>query len=240
MAYEASARTPATRDAAPDAAMDLLRRAITHRARVFAPDQTLVTEDDEKTHIIAVSSGLLRCSRMTPDGRRLVTRFVRAGGMIGLGRLPVFRSSVEAVTASGVIEFPIPAVDAACSTLEHIRNIIFDAFTAELSARDRAQFRLGRLWAEERVADFLMEAAAATADGVRGELRMSRADIADHLGVTIETISRALRCFQKDGLIRLDGPRHFQIVRTQQLKALALGDSDAHIWRDTPRVHSLH
>ena len=100
--------------------------------------------------------------------------------------------------------------------------------TNELIARDRIQFRLGRLWSDERVADFLLERASlarSSADRTTS-LQMSRADIADHLGVTIETVSRALSRFQREGVVRMTDAHHFTIVRLGALRALAEGDGD--------------
>jgi CRP-like cAMP-binding protein len=200
----------------------------------------LIAEGGAREIVLGVVSGLLRCFRMTPDGRRHVTRFVRPGNLVGLWRLALSRSSVEAVAISTIAEFRAEALDAASACNEAIREAAFQALTGELTARDRAQFRLGRLWAEERVADFLLEVAEVTSGAAEGELRMSRIDIADHLGMTIETVSRALRCFQKDSVIRLEDARHFRILRPRTLQALALGDSEGVVWRNAHRAHSLH
>jgi DNA-binding IclR family transcriptional regulator len=55
---------------------------------------------------------------------------------------------------------------------------------------------------------------------------MSRADMADHLGVTIETVSRALHRFQRQGLVRLNGAHRFTILRARALRGFASGDGD--------------
>ena len=72
-----------------------------------------------------------------------------------------------------------------------------------MTVRDRIQFRLGRLWSDERVADFLIELSTEPDGSIRASstIAMSRADMADHLGVTIETVSRALSRLARDGLI---------------------------------------
>lgn len=220
--------------------LDTLQHHLHHRIRTVAPERMLIAEGEARKIVVGVVSGLLRCFRMTPDGRRHVTRFIRPGGLVGLWRLPASRSSVEAVATSTIAEFHADLFDAACAANEDIRDATFRALTTELAARDRAQFRVGRLWAEERIADFLLEVADVTSGGLNGELRMSRTDIADHLGMTIETVSRAFRCLQKDAVIQLQDARHFQILRPGALKALALGDGDGAVWRNARRSHSLH
>jgi CRP-like cAMP-binding protein len=197
--------------------------------RSIEPDQHVTIEGGRRDTVIGVVSGLLRCFRVTPDGRRHVTRFVRAGGIIGLGSHDFYRNSAEAVVKSTIVAFPARALDASAERNVPVRRAVLHAMTAEMAARDRIQFRLGRLWADERVADFLLE----LSDELGGEttsssITMSRGDIADHLGVTIETVSRALHRFQKLGLVRLDGARRFTILRSRDLRGFAAGDDDDH------------
>jgi hypothetical protein len=111
--------------------------------------------------------------------------------------------------------------------------------TAEMTARDRIQFRLGRLWSDERVADFLVELSTEPDGTSRASstIVMSRADIADHLGVTIETVSRALHSFQRRGLVRLDGAHRFTILRGRALRGFASGDGDDFPQPVTRRPH---
>jgi CRP-like cAMP-binding protein len=185
-------------------------------------------EGSERRQVIGVISGTLRCFRMTPDGRRHITRFVGAGGLIGLGKIGAFRMSTEAVAISTIVVFSASALDAAIAARAHVRDAVIEALTSELIARDRIQFRLGRLWSDERVADFLLECAE-HGQGASDHalcLQMSRADIADHLGVTIETVSRALSRFQREGLVEMKDAHHVQITHEAALTALASGDGD--------------
>lgn len=203
-----------------------LLNAIPGTIQSLAPDQHLTMEGSRRRTVIGVISGTLRSFRMTPDGRRHITRFVDAGGLIGLGALNAFRTSTEAVTVSRIVSFKASALEAVMERDAGIRDAVIQSLTNELVARDRIQFRLGRLWSDERVADFLLERASAgeTPHDHSVTLQMSRADIADHLGVTIETISRALSRFQRDGLLRMTDAHHFIIVRRRALAALAEGD----------------
>jgi CRP-like cAMP-binding protein len=211
-------------DASP---LAVLRKNISGMVRSIAPDQHVSNEGARRNSVIGVISGLLRCFRVTPDGRRHVTRFVRPGGIIGLGSHALYRNSAEAVTASKIVTFSAATVD---STAEHnacVRNAVLTALTEEMSARDRIQFRLGRLWADERVADFLLELSEeAGGDAASGSICMSRSDVADHLGVTVETVSRALQRFQKLGLVQMEGAHRFTIPRRGDLRGIASGDGD--------------
>lgn len=192
-------------------------------------DQVVALEGAPRKHVIGVATGLLRCFRITPDGRRHITRFVGPGGLVGLGTHATYRNSAEAVSASSLIIFSASALDAGMERSAKIRKAVMDGLTLEMSVRDQTHFRVGRLWADERVADFLLEVHSTTshAESDTNEIRMSRSDIADHLGVTIETVSRALNRFQKMKLIRFVDVRHFVVLRINDLSNFALGD-----WND--------
>lgn len=215
------------KSALTDAPLSVLRKSVKGTVRVVAPNQQIAVRGDGRNGVIGVLSGLLRCFRMTSDGRRHVARFVKPGGLIGLSAAPAFRNSIEAVTIGSIVEFRASAVEAACGADADVRRAVMDAMTAELLARDRIQFRLGGLWADERVADFLLELVEDAPDGaLSARLQMSRADIADYLGVTIETVSRALSRFQREGLIRLEDPHRFEILRLDRLLSLAMREDE--------------
>jgi CRP-like cAMP-binding protein len=208
--------------------LDVLRDVLPGPTRHVDPDEYVTIEGARRDTVVGVVSGLLRCFRVTPDGRRHITKFARAGDLIGLGALKSYRSSTEAVAASTIVTFPVRALNAAADDDAQVREAILDAMTVEMTARDRIQFRLGRLWADERVADFLIELSTEPDGTTRASspIAMSRADMADHLGITIETVSRALHRFQRQGLVRLDGAHRFTILRGRALRGFAAGDSD--------------
>jgi CRP-like cAMP-binding protein len=229
MAYaHALSSTTSPRAGFSDTPLDILRRALPVSVRHVDPDEHVTIEGAKRDTVVGVVSGLLRCFRVTPDGRRHITRFAKAGDLIALGALRNYRSSTEAVAASTIVTFPARALNAAAEDDAEVREAILEAMTAEMTARDRIQFRLGRLWADERVADFLVELSTEPEGSTRpsSAIAMSRADMADHLGITIETVSRALHRFQRQGLVRLNGAHRFTILRGRALRGFAAGDSD--------------
>lgn len=230
MTHATQLQTAKTHHADTASPLTILRRALPAAVRTVAADRHVTLEGARRDAVIGVVSGLIRCFRVTPDGRRHIVRFVRAGEVICLGAHGTYRNSAEAVTASGIVVFPARALEACAERDASVRHAVLEAMTAEIAARDRTQFRLGRLWADERVADFLLEMSEQTAGKV-GEsvpIHMSRADIADHLGITLETVSRALHRFQRLGLVDLTAARRFTILRSEDLRGFAAGDSDGH------------
>lgn len=206
-----------------DSPLDALRRLVPGLMRVLQPGQSLATEGDAPGEILGVLSGLIRCYRLTADGRRHIGRFGGPGTIVGLGLLGVQRHSADAITPTRIVSFRAPVVEAAADSDPAVRAAVMKAMAEELNDRERLQLRLGRLAAEQRIADFLLELARRTPDGSPCEIPMCRADIADHLGVTIETVSRAVHRFERRGLIRLDDPRRFRILSSAAMRAFVLG-----------------
>ena len=196
--------------------------------RVFEPGETIFSEGAEAATADIVVSGLARCFRMTGDGRRHVSKFVAPQGVLSLGAGATWRCSTEAITRTAVQSCPAAALMGAVLQDAHLAGALRDVIAQELDERERSQLRVARLTAEERVADFLVQWRAVWCESDDGTcaIPMSRLDIADHLGVTLETVSRALNTMHRRGLIHLVDPHHFRIRRTCAMESLAMGDRD--------------
>lgn len=216
----------AAKGAKEETPLDRLRRMLPGVVRTVEPGQHLTLEGDASDQVIGVLSGLVRCYRLTGDGRRHICRFAGPGSLIGLGLLGVQRHSAEAVAATQIIVFRMSAIEAAFERDACIRASILLALAEELTQRERVQLRLGRLTADQRVADFLIELAGPKNAGEH-DIPMSRADIADHLGLTIETVSRGLHRFDKMQLIKLGDAHHFRLLRPSELVDFIEGDDDS-------------
>jgi CRP-like cAMP-binding protein len=206
--------------------IDVLQTAVPGTSRFLRPDQQVIAEGDGLQAVVAVASGLLRCVRMTADGRRHVGRLARAGDVIGLGVHRVHRFSVEAITPCSVVAFSAKAIDHAYAERADVRKAIMAAIRTDLAARNRNQFRVGRLPADERVADLVLEILddPEASDGVRYGFRMPPEDMADYLGLTVEIVGRALGRLQRDGMLTMADSQHFSAVCRSALKAFVKGD----------------
>lgn len=202
--------------------LEEMRAVLPGAFRSFRTDQTITLEGDAEAQVIGVISGLIRCFRISSDGRRYINRFAGPGAIIGIELCGHYRYSAEALTDCETVVFRSSAVEAAYESQPLLRRAIRSAMTMELAERERAEFRLARMASDERVADFLLEISN------EGEtspvyLPMPRVDIADHLGITLETVSRSLHKLDRQGLIRLRNAHCFDIPSGRALRGFIHG-----------------
>lgn len=200
-------------------------------SRRLEADERLFLEGDPATRVFKVVRGLVRCFQMTEDGRRHICRFAGPGDLLGLSGPDAYRYSAEAVGPSVVISTTRRALEANADP--EIHAAIMRELVRKLIHGERSQLRLSRMTANERVADFLSEiigdepeAASAT-----HAIAMSRLDIADYLGLTLETVSRGLHRLDWMGVIELVDAHHFRVRNLNGLRRIASGDRDGDMSR---------
>ena len=164
-------------------------------------DETLFCEGDPAGAVYVVLSGTLRSSKMLPDGRRQIIGFHEAGDLIGLTLADDYLYSAEGVTAVRLRRLSHLQLEALIERQPRLRNRLFSLAAHELAAAQRQMLLLGRKTARERLCSFLIE--RLRGDGPIVELPMSRTDIADYLGLTIETVSSTLSQLRAEGLIHM-------------------------------------
>lgn len=171
-----------------------------------------------------VVSGCIRTYRFLSDGRRMVASFALPGEVFGLDGRGAHRFSAEAVTEAVVIAFARKEIDD-CVGREPGAAHSWQAYALEkLSAAEDRCLLLGRMSAAERVASFLldMDRRGPRIPGII-DLPMSRYDIADHLGLTAETISRVLTSLRKRGIIADQGQHRVELLDREVLESVADG-----------------
>lgn len=172
-----------------------------------------------------VVSGTIRTCRYLQDGRRVVAEFILAGEVFGLDGVDHHHFSAEAVTEAVVISFPRRQLN---EWVEHElpaarawRNFML----AKLSGAQSHFVLLGRKTAAERVASFLLDLSERGNSGALVDLPMSRYDIADHLGLTAETVSRIFSGFKRSGIIANRDGRKVRLLDLPRLEAQASRDN---------------
>ncbi len=197
-------------------------RAMLGVRQVLSRGETLYTEDDFAGDWFIVLSGVLRTCRYLPDGHRQVTGFFFPEDVFGL-EAPTRRTSAEAVTEVVLMRYDRAFLDGdeevSLPSLGHARHLLLGALDA---AEGRIEL-LGLRSACERVAGFLLRMdSLMDADGYIF-LPMGRADIADYLALTVETVSRTLSLLARRKLLSFRGPQRVLLVSRSQLEELAGG-----------------
>lgn len=172
------------------------------KARRFRRMAEIYAQDDETDGAYVLLSGVVRSVRVSPDGRRQVGEFYHPGDIFGVESAPRRRFSADALNACEALFICRSRSEPA------VRELLEASVAAELERTQDHLLLLGRRTARERVASFLVDTARRS--GGTGELVMGRQDIADYLGLTIETVSRMLTELQADRVFEFEGPRRFR------------------------------
>jgi CRP/FNR family transcriptional regulator, nitrogen fixation regulation protein len=203
-AFTTTSRTPPVIALAPPMARALQASPAGLR-RTFAKGERLFAEGDPSDHFYKLVSGTIRTSKLLSDGRRQIDSFHLAGDIFGLENSKDRHFSAEAIEPVVVLAFRRTQF----TTLLHADPAFGEQLmSATIASLDRAHDHmvlLGRKSALEKVATFLLDLANRLSKGNSVDLPMQRADIADYLGLTIETVSRVLSQMVRDGLINLAG-----------------------------------
>jgi CRP-like cAMP-binding protein len=171
-------------------------------------NRTLVREGDRADTAFLVQSGILRRSKVLPDGRRQVVSFHEQGALVGLLEGEAHAFSLEAVTPTRLRPANRLRLQMLFQQPEWHVHLLSWAASELAEARSRAVM-LGRQNAKERVCSFLLHRAR---PGRVAELRMSRKDMADYLGLTVETVSRLLTQMETGNLIRRISAQRIEVL----------------------------
>lgn len=186
----------------------------------FAADRPIYGEGDEARSFYKVISGVVRTCRFLSDGRRQIDAFHMAGEVFGFDAGPDHRMSAEAVSDCTVVAYRRRGLEAMISHDEGLGRWFFSHVMNCLSLTREHSLLLGRGSAAQKISAFLLEAADRESSGDIVDLAMSRQDIADYLGLTIETVSRTLSQLERDGIIRLPTARRVELKHRRALRTL--------------------
>jgi CRP/FNR family transcriptional regulator, nitrogen fixation regulation protein len=195
----------------------------------FEPGQEVTGEGDPTENFFLVMRGLFRGVKFTRDGRRQVFAFYMPGDLCGLEPEGSHKLTIEAVDCAAMAILPRHACRFRMNDDPELNAALFDGATRALTLTIDHMMMIGRSSAEERLAWFLTMLAARSAcpNAQVLDLAMQRQDIADYLGLTIETVSRTFTLFRDRGLVSLPHKRRVLILRPDALARLAAADRDA-------------
>lgn len=187
--------------------------------------QTLFGQDEPAGSVFNVIAGTLRLIRLLPDGRRHVMGFALPGDFLGLALQERYSVSAEALGPVKTCRFGREDFAAVLAARPHLLRSLHERAGYELNLAQEQMLLLGRRTAEEKVAAFLLTLrdryARTGHSSVTVELPMGRQDMADHLGLTIETVSRILNRLDRAHAILLvpGGVRLLDLPRLERLAA---------------------
>jgi len=204
---------------------ELSRLEAVSTGKTFEPGQTIFNEGEEPRHIFNLTDGTIRLVKLLPNGRRQIVGFSFPGDMMGLATQGVYTTSAEAITPIKVCQFPRNKLIEMLEEFPTMKTRLLNIAADELSEAQEQMLLLGRKSPIEKVASFLSRLCREHGRGGGAEnevdLDMGRSDIADYLGLTIETVSRTFTKLRTQGVITLDGKHHVIINDMDALENIA-------------------
>ncbi len=212
-------------DALRGSEIDRMARIV---SRIPAPaGRTLFQEGDDADYVYNIINGALRLYKLMPDGRRQITGFLFATDFVGIALKERYAYSAETMVDTVVCRFPRQKLEALFAESPALETRLLETAGNELIAAQDQMLLLGRKTAPERVASFLLHLTerrcARDLDPNRIALPMTRTDMGDYLGLTVETVSRTFTKLRKSALIATPTPQDVEIVDREGLIALAGG-----------------
>jgi CRP-like cAMP-binding protein len=206
---------------------DHLARLKDHAVRQrFHRGETVAAAGDAAAYIYVVGAGCLRLTHRGRDGRRHIADFLFGGDVWGLGDARSFALSAEVVSPATVIAYPRQVFERLGEGNNRLRTDVFAHLCDSIQRAHEHLFLLSCLSARERVATFLtrMMHKPQLVYGDRVDLPMGRQDIADHLGITVETVCRILAALRTEAVIEVPNA-HYVVIRDAAALAAIAGAS---------------
>ncbi len=209
----------------PEQLLTLSRHTVKH---TLSPEQAVPASRPASVNYSNILKGIVKLSKMTSDGRQQIVGLQFAPHFLGrpFGNQP--EVSVEAVTEVKVCSFPKSILESLIAETPKLEHRLYEQSLRELDEAREWMLTLGRKTAAEKVASFLYLLATHVdpeadleSGSVSFEIPMKRSDIADFLGLTIETVSRQLTKLRQAKVINLTDNRLVEVPDLERLKSLS-------------------
>ncbi|MBT6031817.1 MAG: helix-turn-helix domain-containing protein [Kordiimonadaceae bacterium] len=193
------------------------------------PNEVICAEGETAKFIYNIRAGCVRISKMLPDGRRQIIGFLFAGDFFGLSNGDGHSYSAEAITSVDLCKISQPKLFQNFQKLPVLGQKVLNMSLADLNDAAEKMLLLGRKNAKEKLCSFLLvmsKKSSLMSEIPIGKiyLPMSRSDIADYLGLTIETISRQFTILANDNIIAMDKSPIIDLLNLQRLELIASGE----------------
>lgn len=201
---------------------------VAHRKIRVKRGESLFSAGDALEDLYAVKYGTFKLTLGSADGREVIAAFYLAGDVFGTDG---FESDTRTSTAIALEDSEVCVVswkELEKSTQEEpaIQQLVAQIFSAKIGRKQRLMLTMGSLRSDERVATFLLDLSRRLQErGLSGRhivLRMSREEIAEHLAMQLETVSRTFSLLDREGILRVHH-REIQILDVSGLETVANG-----------------
>jgi len=199
------------------------------RKRIFETGENIITEGQTTEYFYDLLSGTVALARNGRDGRRQILAFLGARQFLGVASTPGYPNLASALTPVTAIVYPRTALEKALISTPGFASEFRTVITRILESAHDHVYTIGQRSAVERVASFLLYLRANQArfapEGPREKseyvkLPMTRLDIADFLGLTIETVSRAFSTLKKNGVITFEDSDSCELLNMDLIRDL--------------------
>jgi len=196
--------------------------SIVSATRIIKRGDSLYRANDPFQSIYAIRAGSFKTVVMHRDGREQVTGFHLAGEVLGLDGVCTERHSSDAIAIedSSVCIIPYALLESMCAESKRLQQQVLRMMSGEIVRESSLMMLLGTMSAEQRVAAFLLNMSsrmkARGYSAAEFNLRMTREEMGNFLGMKLETVSRMFSKFQRDGLVQSHGKR-IRIVDLDEL-----------------------
>ncbi|MEO0943907.1 MAG: Crp/Fnr family transcriptional regulator [Pseudomonadota bacterium] len=212
-------------------AEELLRLERIKTYKSFASGEPIAWRGDDLTHFSSLVDGIASLSRTLEDGRTQMVGMLLPSDFIGRPGRETVEFDVTAVTDVTLCRFERRPFELLVEEVPHISQRMMEMALDELSAAREWMVLLGRKTAREKIATFLemivRRGAVQSMASQTHNLPLTREEIADFLGLTLETISRQLSAFKKEGIVSFADRRHFEVIDLAALHAASGDDADS-------------
>lgn len=196
-----------------EASLELMGMKLT-----YGRNEEIYGQDEPAQYVYKVLKGSVRTHKILDDGRRQIGAFYLPGDIFGLESGAKHRFAAEAIADTLVLAIKRSTLASLAQTDAIVARELWQMTARALDHVHDQMILLGRSSAQERVASFLIEMANRSVNQAEFDIPMSRQDIADYLGLTIETVSRTFSSMERSALIELPSSRKVRLKNRAALR----------------------
>ena len=199
---------------------------IIQRSKPLQKNQHLYREGDDFQSVYAVRSGTLKAYKTTDDGREQVTGFYFPGEILGMDGISnnAHASSAKSLETAAICEIPFSSLEKLSTMMPNLQRHFFQLMSREITEDQQLITLLSKNSADERVASLMLSISTRNSrrklSATQFRLPMSRVDIGNYLGLTVETVSRVFSRMQKMDILRVDN-KEIEILDIDGLRKMA-------------------